>query len=550
MAWEKPNKKKTDFQDFLAALQALERDLREKIQAEVEGFPDDPAAAASRRRRALTDFGFFCDTYFPHYVKGKPSAFHGFLRKRLPEIADGPGGARDVIAAPRGNAKSTYVSLLFVLWCALTRRARFPVILSDTLEQAAVHLAAFKAEAEFNPRLAQDFPDFCGAGPVWQATEVVLKNGVKVKIGGSGKALRGFRHGPQRPDLVICDDLENDENVRQPEQRAKLEKWLDKTVEPLGPPDGSMNLIWVNTFLHYDAVAVRKSHNPGWKTEIFQAVVRWPERMDLWDRWEETYRNTGKDGEVYADAFFAAHMAEMLAGAEVLWPEVQPFYKLMKIRVRIGRDAFGSEYQNEPISGEDQPFGKITFWVSRLSHWIFFGVCDPSLGKQNARNDPSAILIGGYDKGTGILDVVEAEIRKRLPDRIIEDIIALQAEYRCHVFGVETVQFQEFLRTELVKRSAQRGIPVPAVPIQNNTDKALRIESIQPHVQNGLIRLAPNQATLLDQLRYWPQAAHDDGPDALEMLWRLATRSISTGAPRTGRARLSNRSGYTAFIGG
>lgn len=538
--------KKANAQDFLATLQAIERQLRETIAAEVEGFPDDPKAANTRRLRVAVEFGYFCDTYFPHYVKGKPSAFHAFLRQRLPEIADGPGGAHDLIAAPRGNAKSTYTSLLFVLWCMLTRRKRFPVILGDTLEQAAVHLAAMKAEIEFNPRLRQDFPDFCGPGPVWQATEIVTRTGVKVKIGGSGKALRGFRHGPQRPDLVICDDLENDENVRQPEQRAKLEKWIDKTVDPLGPPDGSMDLIWVNTFLHHDAVAVRKAHNPGWRATIFKAIVKWPERMDLWDRWEELYRN---DGEAAADAFYAARVVEMNAGAEVLWPGVQPLLKLMKIRVR-SREAFGSEYQNEPMDASEQPFGKILFWVQRQRHWVFFGAVDPSLGKENRRNDPSAILVGGLDRETGILDVVAAEIRKRLPDRIIEDVIAAQEEYRCHAWGVETVQFQEFLRTELVKRSAKRGIPVPALPIQNHADKGLRIESIQPHVFNGLIRLAPNQSTLLDQLRFWPQADHDDGPDCLEMLWRIATRSAVSGVPRAGRARVGGRNTYRDYIGG
>ncbi|HNM44778.1 phage terminase large subunit, partial [Plasticicumulans sp.] len=136
---------------------------------------------------------------------------------------------------------------------------------------------------------------------------------------------------------------------------------------------------------------------------------------------------------------------------------------------------------------------------------------------------PSALLVGGYNRETGILDVVEAAIRKRLPDKIIEDVIALHAEYRCLVWGIEAVQFQEFLRTELIKRSAQRGRPVPARAITPHADKALRIESLQPHVANGLIRLHPSQSTLLEQLRHFPSADHDDGPDALHMLWMLAT---------------------------
>jgi len=136
--------------------------------------------------------------------------------------------------------------------------------------------------------------------------------------------------------------------------------------------------------------------------------------------------------------------------------------------------------------------------------------------------DPSAILVGGFSRRFGILDTVEAQIARRLPDRIIEDVIRAQAKWKCVLWVVESVQFQEFFRNELVKRSAQRGVPVPAVPVIPHSDKALRIESLQPHVANALIRLHPSQTTLIEQLRHYPKADHDDGPDALEMLWTAA----------------------------
>jgi hypothetical protein len=55
-------------------------------------------------------------------------------------------------------------------------------------------------------------------------------------------------------------------------------------------------------------------------------------------------------------------------------------------------------------------------------------------------------------------------------------------------------------------------------------EKALRIVSLQPHVSNGKIRLHRSQSTLIEQLKFWPEADHDDGPDALEKLWRIACR--------------------------
>ena len=205
----------------------------------------------------------------------------------------------------------------------------------------------------------------------------------------------------------------------------------------------------------------------------------------------------------------------------------RPLVALMKIRARDGHSAFDSEYQNDPVAGDSAPFsGCIQFWVSRLADWIFYGACDPSLGKAGASRDPSALLVGGLNRETGVLDVVEAQIRKRLPDRIIEDVIELQSLYKCVLWVVETVQFQEFLRTELVKRSAARGVPVPARAVQPIADKLLRIESLQPHVRNGLIRLHPSQQTLIDQLRHFPKADHDDGPDALVARCEIGGRGL------------------------
>jgi predicted phage terminase large subunit-like protein len=321
-------------------------------------------------------------------------------------------------------------------------------------------------------------------------------------------------------DLAIGDDLENDENVRSPEQRDKLEDWLKKTVLQLGAADGSMDVIIIGTILHYDSVLARLLNNPLWERIKFQAIIRWPDNMPLWEQFEGKLLHEGEDA---ALAFYAKHQVTMDAGAEVSWPTARPLVRLMIIRARDGHAAFDSEHQNDPVSGEDAPFANcIQFWVNRLAEWVFYGACDPSLGKQGNGRDPSALLVGGFNRSTGILDCVEALIKKRVPDLIIEDIIALQMEYACVLWGIESVQFQEFFRTTLIKRSALLGIPVPARGVIPNADKVLRIESLQPHVANGLIRLHPSQTTLLSQLRHFPKADHDDGPDALHMLWMLA----------------------------
>ncbi len=540
---------KSSRKSFLAELAQFAASLRTRIEAEVTGFDADPAARSARRAQAWDDFEFFVGTYFPHYVRSPhKSEMHLYLFGRLPEVVASPNSETDAIAAPRGEAKSTLVSQLFVIWCLVTGRKRYPVVIMDSIDQAYPMLEAIKAELEFNPRLAMDFPEACGQGRVWQAGTIVTANNAKVQVAGSGKKLRGLRHGPYRPDLAVLDDIENDEQVRNPDQRDKLQSWLTKTVLPLGGADAKFDVVYIGTILHYDSVLSRTLANTMWRTARFKALLKWPDNMHLWDAWEERLRNQGMGA---ADAFYRAHAEAMERGSAVSW-QARPLLALMKIRARDGHDTFDSEYQNDPVAGDNAPFsGIVQFWVNRLAEWFFFGACDPSLGKAGASRDPSALLVGGFNRQTGILDVVEAAIRKRLPDRIIEDVIAYQAEYRCLLWVVETVQFQAFLYSELVKRAAARGIPVPARGVTPITDKLLRIESLQPHVKNGLIRLHASQTTLIDQLRHFPKADHDDGPDALQMLWTAATTMCVTtsGFQSLGRhtARESQREGLISF---
>lgn len=512
--------------ELLAELKAYSDSLRQKVEAKFEGWDDSLSAISERRKKVLdpvSGYDFFVSNYFPHYVRSSSrSQLHNYLFEHLPQVLQQPSSVHLAIAAPRGEAKSTLVSQLFTLYCLVAQKKRYALIVMDSIDQAYPMLEAIKVELEFNQRLRVDFPEIAGQGRVWQAATIVTKANQKVQVAGSGKRLRGLRHGAYRPDLVVLDDIENDEQVRSPEQRDKLHDWLKKTVLPLGAAGDKLDVVYIGTILHYDSVLNRTLSSKAWKTAKFKALIRQPDDMSLWDKWEDFYLN---EGEAVADAFYSKNKSAMDKGAVVSWA-ARPILTLMKIRARDGHATFDSEYQNDPLSSDDAMFANaLTYWTELPGELVYFGALDPSLGKAGASRDPSAILVGGYHRETGKLYVIEAQVKKRLPDLIIEDVIRMQKQYQCQRWFVETVQFQEFLKDELVKRSAQRGIPVPATATKPNTDKMLRIESLQPHMANGLILLHSSQATLISQLRHFPKADHDDGPDALEMLWRNAVSS-------------------------
>ncbi|MCY4214338.1 MAG: phage terminase large subunit [Gammaproteobacteria bacterium] len=505
--------------------EALEQ-MRQAVAAAVEGFAPDAAARAERVRRSKDDLRFFARTYFPHFLTiPAESAMHRWLFDALPRRIDCERGTRTALAAPRGEGKSVLCSLVLPLWALLTGRKRFCVLLSDVSDQAQLLLAAIKAELEANPRLAMDRPDSAGAGPTWRDGVIVMRSGQMVRAYGSGQRVRGIRHGPHRPDLVIADDLENDVSVRSLEQRKQLKAWWQSAVLKLGGPKRDLDAVAVGTLLHHDGLLRSLMDSSLWESAKFRAIERWPDDMDAWEAFEEVLEAEGEE----AAMRFHAHRRDLLdAGAELSWPEGGPLVELMMERA-ADPAAFAKERQNEPAASPDNVFaGCVGFWHDAPRQMVTVGAVDPSLGGKGRGADPSAILVGGIDATfeDPRLHVLEARIRKRKPEAIIGDVIAAQSRHACFSWAFEAVQFQEYCRQELVRQSAAKGSAVPARGTVPHTDKRLRIESIQPHLANGLILLHRSQTTLIEQLEHYPDADHDDGPDALEMLWREAQRFL------------------------
>ncbi len=504
----------------------------------------NPSEQKARRERAEKDLSFFAETYFPHYMTAPLSRMHKDMyaqfENMIHEGCDKPGVAKYAMAAPRGNAKSTSASLILPLWCICSRSKKFIGILSGTTEQADEFLEFIKVELAANERLREDFPKACGKGRVWKSGHVITANNIKIRCWGTGKALRGARHCSSRPDLVICDDLENDEYVSSPEQRRKTEDWFFKAVMKIGAQNTAY--IVVGTILHYDSLLSKLLKQPGWAAKKYKAVITFS-TSPLWEEWQRLYVERVVDSDQLtetanrqpstASSFFESHKSAMLAGTEVLWPEVEDYHYLMKMRISDGPSAFDSEKQNEPINPDDCLFQENWFrYFDDLppakaddhSSLQYFCAVDPSMGKSSHKADPSAIIIGAVRGAEGYIDIVEADIQKRHPDAIMEALFEYHMQYKFTRLVIEEVQFQELFKDQLIKESAKRQIYLPVEGVRPVADKKLRITKLQPHIKNGLIRFRRDQRLLLDQLRYFPKASHDDGPDALEMLFSLIAR--------------------------
>lgn len=503
-------------------------------------------AAIVQKRRELGARSpmLFAKTYLERHFRLPSSRMHDEIFT-LCHKATAERGQRIAIAAPRGHAKSTVVSLAYALWSAVHGHDRYIIVASATQEQAAQLLRHIKDELEENPNLKTDFPKAC-PGPVgrrgapWRGTKLRLPNGVVIHAIGAGQQIRGLRNGEHRPSLIIADDLEAPELVISEEQRDKSREWFEKTLLKAG--DSGTNVLVVGTVLHHDSLLSRlldPARTPGWVCRRYKALISEPDDVTAWATWENIYSGREQWGESSgppgAAAYVAAHREQMLCGAEVLWPEKDPLEALMETRVREGRQSFQSEKQNEPIDPDRCVFDLDTmiYWDDEfespealLQHdrrnlkcWIGW---DPSLGKRNG--DHSAIVVIARHDSDKVSYVIAADIARRTPQDAISRIIEYVKMYDVSTVVAEANGFQERLSRDVRDAAEEQGLRLYVEEVTNRGNKIGRIETLEPTIRQGKIRFSRKHAVLLDQLRQFPLARHDDGPDALEMVVKIASK--------------------------
>jgi predicted phage terminase large subunit-like protein len=433
------------------------------------------------------------------------------------------------LIGPRGSAKSTIATLCYVLRAAVEGWERYIWIVSDTKEQAQTHLENVKSELASNKRLAEYYPHAVGRGGHWRATSIQLSNGVVIESFGTGQQIRGRRYGEVRPTLIVCDDLQNDSHMSSAGQREASRQWFHGTLLNAGTCD--TNLINLATALHREALALELHRSPGWVSRNFPAIIHMPTNTELWDRWESIYCDVeNANASAAARQFYEDHRAEMDAGATVLWPDGENLYTLMQLRAEIGQTAFEREKQGSPVNPELCEWPEIYFaetiwfdeWPADIT--VRTVALDPSKGRDAGRGDYSAYVMLGIDRNGVIF--VEADMARRPTPQLVADGVAFCGRFRPNAFGVEANQFQELLCGEFASEFARQGIShtIPAA-IHNTANKLVRIRRLAPYLSQRRLRFlanSPSTRLLVDQLRDFPNAAHDDGPDALEMALRLA----------------------------
>ncbi|OPZ10787.1 MAG: Terminase-like family protein [candidate division BRC1 bacterium ADurb.BinA364] len=477
------------------------------------------------------------------------------MGERLP----GRAGRRFALAAPRGSAKSTLLSLLFPLHDMLYGQEKYIVLFSATLPQAKARLRNLRREIESNERLRRVYAaELRRSGP-WTARSISIA-GAQFDAYSAGTEVRGISSGPWRPTKIILDDVEDSDEVESAELRARLLDWFREVVENLG--DSSTHIDAVGTVLHPDSLLARLLERPDFEASRWQSVRSFAERADLWDEWRRRYLDPDNPRrQAAARAFFRERRGEMLRGAEALWPQKEDYYELMSQLAARGRRAFYKEKQNQPLRADSAVFDPSTWRyfrregerlipesaggaspgrgspaAVRISELRVVGFLDSAMGRGAARKrgDFAAIATVGADCD-GRLYALDVWLERATPSEQARRVLALHDVWNYALFGIEAGGFQgliaepiERLRRERAARGEKADLPV--VELAPAGSKTERVAALEPLVHGGW--LAFDRALgeeFFAQLEQFPRGAHDDGPDALASAVELARRGMGWG---------------------
>ncbi|MCM8797654.1 MAG: terminase family protein, partial [Candidatus Omnitrophica bacterium] len=432
-----------------------------------------------RRKVAEKSLLSFAKLFTPHYLTQPPSKRHLELYDLALRMLS-ERGRRVALAAPRQFGKTTLFTNIYLPYCVCYGKEQFIVIVSHTASQAIQILDNLKRELTGNVGFQETFPEiFESEGapkpPRWTQNCIVTRNGIQILALGYGQQIRGRKHGPYRPSLVILDDLEASENMFSVETKEKMKSWLNKSVLRVGT--NQTNYLFLGNVLNSFSLLgeiIKEGKASGWDTTIrYQAIEQWPKHMHLWQVcWriyteQELYRGTS--GPAGALQYYQDNKPSMDEGARTLWPEHWSLFQLM-MEYFQNEIAFLSEMQNTPPDASDLALDVEGFhyWNDRFSSLealleflskdgqCFFCACDPAMGKDAVRGDNSAIVIVGYKDR--VYYILEADICHRNPDRLITDILAFCERYKFRKFAIEANGFQELIRRRLQDRAFELGI--------------------------------------------------------------------------------------------
>lgn len=448
--------------------------------------------------------------FFPNYAKYE---FADFQKKAIRRII-----AHDewfeVLSWSRELAKST-VTMFIVMYLTLTGRKKNVILTSNSKDNAVRLLDPYRANLEANGRIMayygkQELPGS------WTEDEFATKGKVSFRALGAGQSPRGSRNEAIRPDVLLVDDFDRDEDTKNPDIIQKRWDWWENALYPTRSISEPTLVIFCGNIIAKDC-----------------CVVRAGEMADSWD----IVNIRDKNG-------FST------------WPEKNSEEDIDRTLSKISKKAAQGEYFNNPISVgevfENIAYGKVPA-LSKFKFLVVYG--DPAPGESKGKKGKSFKTVSLCGKLGGRLYVIKTFLAQALNAEFIDwyvrmlEFVGGKTNVYCYMENnkLQDPFFQQVFKPLVAKvRREQKIALFIRGDEEKKTDKATRIEAnLEPLNREGNLILNeaerdnPHMKELEDQFKLFTLTMRypADGPDAVEGANRIIDELIRRIEPPVFRSR-------------
>lgn len=274
---------------------------------------DDNETAIERQKRIAhleaNDEEWFA-YYFPNFATAESAPFQKKATKRL--------FANDrwyeVRAWSRELAKSTRAMMEF-LKLTLTDKLHNILLVSNSETNAQRLLKPWKLILEYNQRIINDYGPQKKFGD-WEDGEFTTLGGCAFRAIGAGQSPRGSKNDNFRPDGIIIDDIDTDEECRNPEIIKNKWLWIEQALLPTVSISGHWRFLFNGNIIakdccitraikmadHVDIINIRdKNGKSSWKKNSEEDIDRLLGKLSSATIQKEYYNNPVVEGSIFKE---------------------------------------------------------------------------------------------------------------------------------------------------------------------------------------------------------------------------------------------------------
>ena len=371
------------------------------------------------------------------------------------------------LVAPREHAKTTAFGFVFILAEVLFRASDYVILVGSTEDNAAEILSNVIEEVRENDDMREEF----GIAEIERDSQtdliVRMSDGHRWRVlaRGAEQKIRGKMWNGRRPNLLLCDDMEDDEQVESRDRRRKFRNWFFRAARQAVSRRGRIRVH--GTILHEDSLLARLQKNRAWKSLFYKAHASF-------------------------DDF-----------SSILWREAWSDERLRARRQEFVEDGdaggYSQEFLNDPQDNADAYLRQGDFLPMEPQDYsapkLFRAAADFAVSKADLANRTSFTVGGKCSRN--LIHIVDQRVGRwasleYLSDgtRIgwIEEMFSVQRRWNPEMFFVEDGQIWQSLRHLVYNEMREQDVWINIVEVASVKDKATRGRTLQKRHRAGGVR--------------------------------------------------------------